>query len=145
MESLLLENFRGYIIENHPELILNIAEGFSLNNFLGDKMEAIKPLMRTMLENGQPPYQVSQTCHSRLIQGLGPSKANYIKEILETEFPADCFRLRECGVLTYETVNLIEVCAEIFEAYNFSEQNLGDRFLRYAVIAGVQNYLYSQE
>ena len=72
---------------------------------------------------------------------LLPSRADYIRSILESDFREEFERFSNGGVLTYEVVNLIEYCAEVFEAYEFSVKNQGSRFLRYAVIAQVADYL----
>lgn len=141
MEATLLENFRVYLVNNNPELVLMNVERYSLSRYISDKMEQVRPLMKRLLEEGHPGYLVSLICHSKLIEGLRPSKANYIKEILESDFPTENFRMKEYGVLTYGVVNLIELCEPLFQAYSFNEENLLSQLLRCDVVSVVHDYL----
>lgn len=141
MESIVQEDFKTYILKNNPELVLNQMEGYSFAQLIHDKMAQIRPVIKQLLTDGVPKYLVSEICHTKLIAEFKPSKFNYIKEILETEFPDENYMLKDAGILTYEVVNLIQICTPVFMSFGFDEDNEDNRFLRYAIIAEVHDYL----
>lgn len=141
MESSLLENLRRYIVENNPELVINHQQGYSLALVLKDKIKSIQPMLKQLLDAGTPRYQIAEQCLDAMCADLKPSRANLIKEVLETEFPEEFYKFKEFGVLTYETVNLIEVCNPLFDLHGFNPENMENRFLRYALIAEIHDYL----
>jgi len=141
MEAVLLENFRIYLIHNNPELILMHGSGYSLPDYIAEKMNSVRPLMNQLIAEGHPDYLVSLICHSKLIEDLRPSKANYIRGILEAQFPQDTFRMKEYGVLTYGLVNLIALCNPLFQAYGFSKSNQENSDLKTEIITVIHDHL----
>lgn len=141
MEAELFEKLMAFIKEHNPELILNAAQNFSLTQYVSDKVANASELIAKLQKAGTAPYIIQDRCMEALTKDLLPSKADYIRATLEDEFPEEFERFTNAGVLTYEVVNLIEYCAEVFEAYEFNAKNKGSRFLRYAIIAQVADYL----
>jgi len=97
-------------------------------------------MVERMLAEGKPTYIIEELCMEQMTLELRPSRFNYIRSIIEEEFKEDFARLEDIGILTYEVINLIGDCSELFESFNFSIENEEDRFLRYAVIAKVHDY-----
>lgn len=141
METKLFDLLMEYVKEHNPELILNVGKGFSLTVYLSDKVESVRELLLQLKSQGLPALRIEQRCMDELTKDLLPSRADYIRNLLHEEFPDEYKRFADAGILTYEVVNLIEYCGEAFESYEFNLKNQGSRFLRYAVIAQVADYL----
>lgn len=69
------------------------------------------------------------------------NKYDYLNNILEEEFPETFWRLHETGLLETEINNLLARCEPVFEEMGFDED---DRFLQYAVIGTIGEYLEEQ-
>ena len=136
-----MEKLRAYITEHNPDLLLQLQGNFSVTQYLEDKVASVMPLVKELLSEGKANYIIEELCMNELTADLRPSKFDYLKTILEEDFPDDYNRMAEAGVLTYEVVNLIEACKEVFETHGFTEENEDNRFLRYAVIAEIHDYL----
>ena len=141
MVEKLKEKLWAFIVHNNPDLMLNLQEEYSVTKYLDEKVNGILPKIDALLKEEKPQYIIEELCLNEITADLKPSKFLYIRSVIEEEFPDDFKRLSEDGVLTYEVVNLIEACRETFEAFEFSEENEGDRHLRYAIIAQVHDYL----
>ena len=82
---------------------------------------------------------------NELTKDLRPSKFNYLTSILEEEFETDYNRLQESGILTYEVINLIEVCRPEFEALGFTVESEDNQHLRYVIIGAIKEYLETKQ
>ncbi|TRW21954.1 DUF1896 domain-containing protein [Flavobacterium zepuense] len=145
MQSQLKEKLWAYIVHNNPDLMITLQEDYSVTKYLEEKISNILPMAEAFLAEGKPQYAIEELCLNAMTEGLKPSKFLYIRSVIEEEFPDDFERLKENGVLTHEVVNLIAVCKEVFEAFDFKEENQDNRHLRYAVIAQVHDYLLSSQ
>jgi len=143
MRESLKNKLRVFIAENNPEILLRPAEGFSFSQYLDDKMLLADAMIPDLKAQGLPDYVVEEKCLDMLTIDLRPSRGNYIKAVLEEEFPQQYHIFLDAGVLRYELTNLIAHCEHVFEAFEFSEANEQDRRLRYLIIAEVQTYLQS--
>ena len=76
-----------------------------------------------------------------LTRELRPSPFLYLFRLLEEEFEEDFHRMREDGILTYELINILGCCRDIFERNAFSEETEEDRHLRYEITGAVGDYL----
>ena len=141
MQSVLMEKLRAYITEHNPDLLLQLQGNFSVTQYLEDKVASVMLLVKELLSEGKANYIIEELCMNELTADLRPSKFDYLKAVLEEDFPDDYNRMAEAGVLTYEVVNLIEACKEVFGTHGFTEENEDNRFLRYAVIAEIHDYL----
>ena len=141
MQSRLMEKLWTYIVGNNPELMLSLQEKQSVTQYLETKVGAVMPSAEKLLSEGKPAYIVEELCLDELTAELKPSRYQYIRSVLEEEFPQDYERLKESGTLTYEIVNLIETCKDIFSDFDFNVENEDNRHLRYAIIGQVHDYL----
>lgn len=71
-------------------------------------------------------------------------KFNYIRTVLEEEFENVFWRLKQQNILQFEIINMTVFCEHVFDELNFSEAN-ENRFLRYAIIGTVGDYLSESE
>ncbi|WEK21354.1 MAG: hypothetical protein P0Y49_09395 [Candidatus Pedobacter colombiensis] len=141
MEAILQQKLHDYIVSHNPELLLKLQENFSLTTYISDKVAVTMAMVKSLIQEGRTPYDIEELALQEMTAELRPSKFLYLKNILEEEFPDEYNKFSEAGVLTYELVNLIDACQEIFQNAEFSEANEDNRFLRYAVIAQVHDYL----
>lgn len=141
MEPILMEKLRAYITEHNPDLLLKLQGHFTVTQFLEDKVASVMQTVKGLRSEGKPAYVIQELCMNEMTADLRPSKFDYLKMVLEEDFPDDYRRITEAGVLTYEVVNIIEACADVFETHGFTEENEDNRFLRYAVIAEIHDYL----
>ncbi len=140
MQSILTEKLRAYILINNPDLAVQLQADYSVTRYLEDKVAAVMPLVEQLLGENKPAYIIEELCLNRMTEDLRPSRFNYLREVVETEFRDDYLRLQRAGVLSYELINLIDVCTEAFETFGFSEVTADNRHMRYAVIAAVHDY-----
>lgn len=75
---------------------------------------------------------------------LSGSCYEYLDGVLEEEFDEEYLRFSAAGILTYELINLVLVCAPVFLEYRFPE-NEEDRLMRYTIIGTVAEYLKGGE
>lgn len=141
MQNVLSEKLWAYIIHNNPDLMFSLQESRSVTRYLEEKVNGVLPLAEQLLADGNPLYIVEERCLNAMTEDLQPSRFQYIRSVLEDEFSKDYERLKENGTLTYEIVNLIETCKNVFNDFGFSKENEDDRYLRYAVIGQVHSYL----
>jgi len=141
MESILKEKLWKYIVHNNPNLMFDLQEDYSVSTYLDEKVNGIRPLIDRLLSDGEPGNAIEETCLNALTEELKPSRFLYLRSILEDEFEDQYNEFREAGILTYEVVNLITHCKEIFEHFGFTVENEEDPDLRNAVIGQVAGYL----
>ncbi|SIN77882.1 hypothetical protein [Chitinophaga niabensis] len=141
MEAQLLEQFRAYIVTHHPELILRNQQEYPLSQYIRESMQSILPTLQYLEDQGKPEHEVLDLCMKEMIKKLGPSKADYLREVLKTEFPKEHHALNKVGTLTQNVVDLIRLCDEVFDAYGFSENNKDSNQLWIAIIVVVHDYL----
>ena len=141
MEAELLEKYRVYITTHNPELVLMNQDIYPLSRYIRERMDQVMPTLKYLQDIGKPEHEVIALCLDHLTRELKPSKADYLREVLETEFPREQHTLRQAGTLTYNVVALIRHCDEVFGSFGFRENHTGSTLLRHAVIARVQDYL----
>ncbi|NGF55568.1 hypothetical protein G5B00_03500 [Parapedobacter sp. SGR-10] len=141
MQSVLKEKLWAYIVHHNPDLMFRLQEDYSVTRYLEEKVAGILPMAAELLSENRPIYIIEELCLNAMTEDLRPSRYLYIRSVLEEEFSPDYERLKESGTLTYELCNLIEACKGIFEELGFSSENEEDRYLRYAVIRQVHEYL----
>lgn len=141
METVLKEKLWAYIAHNNPDLMISLQESHSVSQYLDEKVSAVMPMVEQLNGEGKPQYVIEELCLNEMTADLKPSRYQYIRSVVEEEFPQDYERLKETGTLTYEVVNLSEVCKDIFSDFDFNSENESNRHLRYAIIGQVHNYL----
>jgi hypothetical protein len=144
MQENLIQLYHDYIRDNHPDLLLILQEENRLRDYLHENVASLDELITQLVSEEKPIALIEQLCMEELTKPLRPSRYNYLKEILEEDFPTVYERFRQHGILTTELINLVTACDEVFDELNFSEENEDDRYLRYAIVGAVHEYLNSQ-
>ena len=140
MKEVLINKLHHYISENNPDVLVLLEEDGKLTDYLANKVNTVDVLINQVNES-QPAYIIEDACMDVLTQNLKPSKYNYICNILEVEFENYCQQLKDSGTFKFEAVNLVNYCMPVFEDLVFNEENEDNRFLRYAIIGCVSDYL----
>lgn len=141
METALKEQLWSYIATHNPDLMFDLQEAYKVSDYLEEKITGIMREVEQLLDNGLPAVTVQEICLEKLTEELKPSKFQYIREIFEQEFPTAFQAMRECGMLNYEVINMVQTCQGIFDHFGFREHMLGDQRMRNAVIGEISFYL----
>ena len=141
MQDILTNKLHQYISENNPDLLLTLQEKNEGAQYLNNKISEVNHLLQELQEANTPEYIIEQVCLSELTKDLRPSKYNYIKDILEEEFEFAFYNLQKSGTLVYEVVNIIRQSEEVFQAFDFNEENEDNRQLKYAITGIISEYL----
>lgn len=141
MEKVLKEKLWAYMVHYNPDLLFSLLEEAELSAYLDKKVGGISSLIEKLNQEEKPGYLIEEACLAELTAELKPSRYRFILDVLEEEFPADYGRMEQAGTLTYEVLNIIEACKDTLDVLEFNEKNMGERHIRYAVIAEVHGYL----
>ena len=141
MQEMLIRKLHEYIRDNNPDLLMTLEEENRVSDYLQENVASIDSLINQLLADNNPASAIEERCIEEMTRQLKPSRYNYLKEILEHEFPGEFERFNHTGILQTEIINLITVCDPVFHELNFSEENDNDRYLRYAVTGAVHEYL----
>ena len=140
MQQTLMNKLHEYIRENNPDLLFQLEEDKKVTEYLSDKISTVSVLIKQM-DIGQPAYIIEDACMDVMTQDLRPSKFNYISNLLHEEFESTYNQILESGILKFEVINLINQCQSVFEDLNFSDENKDNKFLRYAILGSISEYL----
>lgn len=141
MKELLANKLHQYISDNNPDLLLTLESESSISKYILDKVDSVNGLLEQLQKGSTPAYIIEEICLNELTKDLKPSKFNYIMALLEEEFEFAQQQLSKLRLLQFEVVNMIAFCNEIFESFNFNEENEDNRNLRYAVTGKISEYL----
>jgi hypothetical protein len=144
MRERLLKRFRENIKDNHPDLLLNLLEENRLEEYLHEQVNSVDKLIDDLTVARKAPSAIEDICIDELTKPLRPSRYNYLHDLLQEEFPDDFERLGDKGILTTELINMIASCEPVFDELKFCEANEDDRYLRYAMMGAVYEYLNSE-
>ncbi|MDQ6761234.1 MAG: DUF1896 domain-containing protein [Bacteroidota bacterium] len=144
MQEILINKLHKYILENNLDLVIALQEKDNVDSYLKEKVSSIDALLTQLLIEDVPGYIIAERCMDTLTQDLRPSKFNYLNSVLEEEFENNYSRLKRNGTLSYEVINLIELCNPVFETIGFTEDNENDRHLRYAITGAIEGYFEKQ-
>lgn len=137
MKTILANKLYEYLRDNNPDILFRLSESNSTGSYFKEKLDAIESL----LLQDKPAYQVEYECMNGMTADLRPSKFNYIKDIIEDEFPKDFQRLHDSGVLIFEVINMIASAKDVFDKIPLTEENEDDSMLRSTVIGVISDYL----
>ena len=140
MQEILIRKLHEYIRENNPDLLLTLEEENRVTDYLEENIASVDDLIKQLLADNKPSAFIEEHCMEEMTRPLKPSRYNYLKAILEDEFPGELNRLQYTGILQTEIINLITICDPVFQELNFSEENDNDRYLRYAITGAVHEY-----
>lgn len=141
MEDILKEKLWFYIIHNNPDLMFTLQEEYNVLSYLNEKVNGVKSIIEDMLSEGTPQYIIEEICLNVLTEDLKPSRLIYIRSLLAEEFEKTYTTFHESSILTYEVINLMESCKEVFETIGFTNENEEDPTLRNALIGQIADYL----
>eukprot|EP01132_Coremiostelium_polycephalum_P013726 gene13726-16700_t len=141
MHSILKEKLQAYITEHNPELLERLQAELSVTEYLEHKIRAVMPYVLELLAEEKPGPVIAELALEQMTATLRPSRYDYIKEVLATEFSEDYQRFKKMGVLTYEGIRILEQCQEVFETFGFKAETAGYHLLRHAIIAGINKAL----
>jgi hypothetical protein len=145
MQDVLIAKLHQFIADNNPDLLITLQEEGNVSGYLRKKVAAVDLLLNELLAAGTPAYIIEERCMDELTKELRPSKFNYLISILEEEFEADYYRLKESGLLTYEAINILESCLPVFETFGFTVENENNRHLHYAITGVVKEYFENKK
>ena len=145
MQQILIASLHEYLTQNNVDLFVSLQAENKVSIYLKDKVESVGPLVDELLAESTPGYIIQERCMDELTKDLRPSRFNYIISILDEEFETDYNRFEDCGILTYEVINLIEVCKPVFEAFGFTVENENDKSLHYAITGAAKEYLENKQ
>ena len=140
MQEILIRKLHEYISENNPDLLLTLQEENKVTEFLNSTVSSVDGLINELLQENKPTSLIEELCINELTKTLRPSRFNYLKSILEEEFPSDFKKLLQSGLLKTEVINMIAVCDPVFDELGFSIEKEDDRYLRYAVTGAMHEY-----
>ena len=143
MKELLIGKLLEYIRDNNPDILFALEAEDKLRVWLYDKVNAAEPMMKQLKSSKQPEYAIEETCLHEITKDLRPSRYNYIMHILEEEFETNYKQLLQSGLLQHEVVNMISYCNSTFDDLVFAEENEDNKFIRYAIIGAVSEYIES--
>ena len=141
MQEILKHKLHDYIKENNPDVLLTLEVENSVTKYVFDKVNSLNHLVEELEKDNKPAYIIEEICMNELTKDLKPSKFNYIINILEEEFEFAHQQLSKLRLLQYEVMNMIAHCEQLFESFNFNEENEDNRELRYAVTGIISEYL----
>ena len=141
MKAILKEKLWTYIVQHNPELAMSLQEEQSVDHYLENKITAVMPIAERLQAGGKPFYIIEEICINEITAELKPSRYDYISSVIEREFPFEFEEMKENGTLTYEVIHMIDACRDVFEEFDFRTENENNRFLKYAIIGRVHDYL----
>ncbi len=141
MQGTLINNLYKYIKENNPDILLELEETGNTTQYLSDKVSTVDSLIEQLSKEGKPSYIIEEICMAHLTEDLKPSRYNYVLHLLESEFEQQYNQFIETGLLLFEISNMVKHCNPVFDDLNFSEENENNRFLGYAIMGVIKEYL----
>lgn len=138
---ILKEKLWAYIVHNNPDLLFKLQEEYSVVRYLEEKVRDVIPVLIRLLLEERPQYMIEELCLNAMTEELRPSKFQFVQSVLAEEFDSDHRRLKVEGRLTYEVLNMLDVCKAIFDELGLSEENKQDGKIYYAVYRQISDYL----
>ncbi len=142
MQAILTQKFYAHIRDHYPDLLLRLQEQNNVTGYLVSSIESVDELLNRLLADEKPVALIEEMCLLELKKMLGPSRYQYIREILYAEFIPQAQQLAGAGLLAMELVNLVTHCHPYFDEAGFSFDNEENPYLRYLIIGAVDEYLH---
>lgn len=141
MGQAILNEFIKILIKSYPDLLFEVQENGQLQAFIQGKLEAIQPIVQSLRDAGQPRHIIEELVLDHLMSTVGPSRYDYIVEVLEADFTELYSDMHGSGVFTYEAIGILLKVTHVFDELAFSDANKEDRLLRYAIIGAIQEFI----
>jgi hypothetical protein len=145
MKELLTRRLHSYLLENHMDLLISLQEDHRLNEYINRKVGSVKAYWEELQAENRPEYVIEALCMEELTADLRPSRFDFVRRLLEEDFEKDYQRMLECGILSYEIINLIGACEPIFSIYGLEDEDADRKGLRYAVTGMIAEYVGQEE
>ena len=145
MQEILIQKLHAYIVNNNPEVLIQLQTETKVSAYLKGKLSSIEPLLNEMITEGVEPFFIAEMCMNVLTEDLRPSRFNYIATVFEEEFNPVYRQFRFVHILRYELINMVEACKAVFDSMDFNEQNTESRLLRYAIVGAIHDYLENKK
>lgn len=143
MKEVLAKKLHQHLVENYPDLLLELQQDNMVTEYLNDRIVSLGGLPDELLASGQPAYQVEETCMDQLKRDLGPSKFNFLCSVLMESFDDLHGKWVDGGILVYEVVNLIQECNPLFEEQPLTDGLEEDPAFREVVSGKIREYCAS--
>lgn len=137
--------YLDYLKHHHPDLLLEWRLAGALHETIEQQLDRVQPLLNKQSTDELHPYDIVQQCLLELIAEIPPSRFDFIRELLSTEFEQQHEQLLSSGLLPYECMNLLQHCKPVLDKMNFSLTNEDESFIRYAVIAAISDYFEREQ
>jgi len=141
MKELLIRRLHSYLLENQMDLLISLQEDHRLKEYLNRKVSSVKDHWERLAAENRPEYVIEALCMEELTSDLRPSRFEFVRNLLEEEFEQDYQRMLQCGILSYEVINLIGACEPIFMIYGVDDDAAIRDELRAAVTGMISEYV----
>ena len=141
MQDRLIQKLKVYIQENNPDLFLTLQKENRLTDYLQESVDSVHSMIHQLSAIHTAPSVIEELCMEELTRQLKPSRFNYLKKILEEDYPSYFEKMEQQGVLTTELINMITTCDAVLNQFNLSIINEHNPQLRYAVMGELDDYL----
>lgn len=91
-----------HLQENFPDMLLQLERENRVANFLAEQVESAGPLLDELMRQGVAGYIAEEQCMAAVVAALGFSKGNYLRSVLDEEFPEEYLGLLDSGVFFFE-------------------------------------------
>lgn len=143
MEALLQQKLHAYLIDNNPDILVTLQSTKAVTSYLEQKVSTVMDEAELLLRDEKPAGEVIAYCMDALTADLRPSKYHLISRLLAEDFEKEYTLMREAGTLTYEIINILSACSQVFEETPLTAANEDDRMLHFQLLACIQDYLWS--
>lgn len=145
MQEALVNLLHDYIRKNNPDLLISLQQENKVIQYLKDSVSAADGLINQLSAAHKPASMIEELCMEEITMPLRPSRFNYLKALLEEEFPSEYMKLDQNGLLVTELINMITLCNSLFEEFGFSEKTEDNYHLRYMIMGSVYEHVISEK
>lgn len=142
MEQNLKEKLWDYIIRNDPDLMFRLQEEYKVGDYLDEKVKEVLILAEEMSADSVPTEITEEVCLNILTEDLKPSRFNYVLELLREKFEIVFSAYTLNDTLTFEVLQIMEYCRNIFDKTGFSKETEQSPALKNAIVEQISSYLY---
>lgn len=141
MEHHLKQQLWAYIIVCYPEVMADLKSDNSISTYLEEQVSKTAPLVARLVSEGKPLYVIEELCLTQMTAPLGPSRFNYIWNMLDNEFPEQYKLLKENGTRGHISLQLMAYCKADFDRLGFNMENAYDDDVYYEISGRIRQYL----
>lgn len=141
MEQNLKEKLWDYIIRNDPDLMFRLQEEYKVGDYLDEKVKEVLILAEEMSADSVPTEITEEVCLTILTEDLKPCRFNYVSELLREKFEIVFSAYTSNDTLTFEVLQIMEYCRNIFEETGFSKETEQSPALKNAIVEQISSYL----